>query len=194
MAPTTRLLSRQAGTFRGSLRRPVRTGLGEGLPNAQRDGVTRYSVLGQDERDFGAGRDPCGDLHIHLVKTYKARRESRELDHGGQTPDLRLHRDRHSRWRVGRSRSARCCRRVRSSQPCGEYLDDFASRPAVEVRKKLHRPASDHPWKIWKPKPSRAAEPKVIGGAVGGSGKSKPQDFPPPPTAHSLSSVARGHF
>jgi hypothetical protein len=69
-----------------------------------------------------------------------------------------------------------------------------ASGPAVEVRKKLHRPASDHPWKIWKPKPSRAAEAAVVGGAVGGSGKSKLQDFPPPPTAHSFSSVPRGHF
>jgi Helix-turn-helix domain len=83
------------------------------------------------------------------------------------------------------------CREIAAPLPQPQPV---ASGPAVEVRKKLHRPASDHPWKAWKPKPSWAAEAEVVGGAVGGSGKSKPQDFPPPPTAHSLSSVPRGQF
>ena len=69
-----------------------------------------------------------------------------------------------------------------------------ASRPAVEIRKKLHLPASDHPWKRWKPNPGQAAVTERVGGAVGGYGKSKLQDFPPPPTAHSLTPVPRGHF
>jgi transposase len=56
----------------------------------------------------------------------------------------------------------------------------------LELRKKLHRPATNHPWKRFRP--GRAAQAEVVGGAVGDSGKSKPQDFPPPPTAHSLSS------
>lgn len=66
-----------------------------------------------------------------------------------------------------------------------------ASRPAGEVRKKLHRPASGHPWKVWNPRQPMADQ---ACGAVGGSGKSPLQDFPPPPTAHSLSSASRGHF
>ena len=63
---------------------------------------------------------------------------------------------------------------------------------ALELRKKRHRPAHDHPWKRWKP--SRVGVAERVGGAVGGSGKSKRQDFPPPPTAHSLSCLPRGHF
>ena len=83
------------------------------------------------------------------------------------------------------------CREILAPPP---QPHPVASGPAVEVRKKLHRPASHHPWKIWRPKPGRAAESKMNGGAVGGSGKSKLQDFPPPPTAHSSASVPRGHF
>jgi len=60
---------------------------------------------------------------------------------------------------------------------------------AVEVRKKRHRPAKDHPWKRWRPSRAGGAEP--VRGAAGGSGKSKLQDFPPPPAAHSLSLIKR---
>lgn len=67
-------------------------------------------------------------------------------------------------------------------------------RRAVEIQKKLHRPASDHPWKRC---PWKEAQPKVgqaFGGAGGGYRKSILQDFPPPPPApHSLTAT-RGHF
>jgi len=90
-----------------------------------------------------------------------------------------------------RDREVKC--REMAPPPPKPKPQPVASSPAVEVRKKLHRPASDHPWKRWKPKPSRAAEAEVVGGAVGGSGKSKLQDFPPPPTAHCLTSLSGGH-
>lgn len=68
------------------------------------------------------------------------------------------------------------------------------NRQAVEIRKKLQRPANDHPWKRC---PWKRSQPEVgerFGGAGGGYRKSTLQDFPPPPPApHSLTAT-RGHF
>ena len=82
------------------------------------------------------------------------------------------------------------CREI-AAPPSKSKPPAVASRPAVEVRKKLHRPASDHPWKRWRLKPSQSGMAESSGSAVGGYGKSKLQDFPPPPTApHSLTSLS----
>jgi transposase len=70
----------------------------------------------------------------------------------------------------------------------------IVNRQAVEIRKKLYRPANDHPWKRCPAKVSRAEVAERFGGAGGSYGKSTLQDFPPPPPApHSLTAT-RGHF
>ena len=70
-------------------------------------------------------------------------------------------------------------------------LQPVGKGPAVEVRKKLHRPASDHPWKIWKP--TRSTRVEVVRGAVGTPESPKP-GLSSAPTAHPFFSSPRGYF
>lgn len=91
-----------------------------------------------------------------------------------------------------RGRQVRC--RQIAAPPARPKPPQRVNHQAVEIRKKLHRPAGDHPWKRC---PWKEGQPEVgerFGGAGGGYGKSTLQDFPPPPPApHSLT-AAKGPF
>ena len=86
-------------------------------------------------------------------------------------------------------------RRFASSHACAHVWGThvYVGHPP-EIRKKLQRPANDHPWKRC---PWKRGQPEAVerfGGAGGGYRKSTLQDFPPPPPApHSLTAT-RGHF
>lgn len=85
------------------------------------------------------------------------------------------------------------CREI-AAPPARPKPPQIVNRQAVEIRKKLHRPASDHPWKRCPVKLSQPEVAERFGGAGGGYRKSTLQDFPPPPPApHSLTAT-RGHF
>ncbi len=91
-----------------------------------------------------------------------------------------------------RGRQVKC--REMAAPPPRRKPPQIVDRQAVEIRKKLHRPASDHPWKRCPVKPSQPEVAERFGGAGGGYRKSTLQDFPPPPPApHSLTAT-RGHF